>query len=154
MREIIHTRLEDTRACPDGGEKGYEYIERPAVPDDVAKKCRASFYELPVGMANYPYHYHLAQEEIFYIIRGEGALKTPQGEKTVKAGDMLYFPPGESGAHKLTNTGKETLVYIDFDTVDALDVAVYPDSDKVGVWSPELNGVYRRGDRVDYYEGE
>jgi hypothetical protein len=31
-------------------------------------------------------------------------------------------------------------------------VAIYPDSDKVGVFPP--NELFRRGDAVDYWEGE
>lgn len=39
------------------------------------------------------------------------------------------------GAHKLTNTSKtENLVYIDFDVIHDLDVTVYPDSNKIGIW--------------------
>ena len=34
-------------------------------------------------------------------------------------------------------------------------VAVYPDSDKLGVWLPDgYQGIFRRGDAVDYWEGE
>jgi hypothetical protein len=31
-------------------------------------------------------------------------------------------------------------------------VAVYPDSDKIGVWPP--GKLFRAGDAVDYWEGE
>ena len=114
-----------------------------------------SFYEIPPGKSNYPYHYHLDQEEVFYIIGGTGIVKTPEGERPVKAGDLLFFPAGEAGAHKLTNThSAENLRYIDFDTIGAMDVAVYPDSKKVGVWSPTLNKAFRLADKVPYYDGE
>jgi len=34
-------------------------------------------------------------------------------------------------------------------------VAVYPDSDKLGVWLADgYQGIFRRGDAVDYWEGE
>ena len=34
-------------------------------------------------------------------------------------------------------------------------VAVYPDSDKLGVWLADgYSGLFRRGDTVDYWEGE
>ena len=112
-------------------------------------------YELPPGKSAYPYHYHLKNEETFFILRGEGLLRTPEGERTVKAGDLLFFPAGETGAHKLTNTSDtEMLVYIDFDIVHDLDVAVYPDSGKLGIWGKDTNRIYRLDDDVDYYEGE
>ena len=61
-------------------------------------------------------------------------LKTPTGDRRVSAGDLLFFPASSEGAHKLTNTSAtEKLVYIDFDVIRDLDVAIYPDSDKIGV---------------------
>ena len=114
-----------------------------------------SVYEVPPQKAAYPYHYHLQDEETFYILSGEGLLKTPEGEKRVSAGDMLFFPAGSEGAHKLTNTSlTEKLVYIDFDVIHDLDAAIYPDSGKIGVWGKDINRVYPLDANVDYYEGE
>ena len=71
------------------------------------------------------------------------------------AGDLLFFPADESGAHKLTNCSEtEKLVYLDFDVIHDLDAAVYPDSGKIGVWGKGINRVYRMDENVDYYEGE
>ena len=150
---MIHSRMENI-----SGEReltgGYAYTEYPITPMD-SKHCKASFYQIPPGKANYPYHYHVGQEETFYIISGKGTIRTPEGLREVHAGDALFFPAGESGAHQLTNTSdSEPLVYLDVDTIADVDVAVYPDSGKIGVWSPKLNGAWRRGDRVHYYEGE
>ena len=65
------------------------------------------------------------------------------------------FPTGPEGAHKLTNSSTtENLVYIDFDVVHEIDVAVYPDSDKIGIWGMEINKLFQKSDSVDYYEGE
>ena len=63
-------------------------------------------------------------------------------------------PPNEQGAHKLTNTGTQPLIYLDFDTAHDIDVCFYPDSDKIGVWGMGINKVYRTDDSVGYYEGE
>ena len=82
-------------------------------------------------------------------------MKTPQGERKVAAGEFLFFPTGPEGAHKLTNCSEsENLVYIDFDVVHDLDVCVYPDSDKIGIWGMGINRVYPLSSNVDYYEGE
>ena len=155
MGRIIHTRFDDLSPRRDGDGGRYEYEERPAIPDDASRHCTVSFYTLAPGKSNYPYHYHLDQEEVFYIVSGEGILKTPEGERPVRAGDLLFFPAGEQGAHKLTNSSDSApLVYIDFDTIAAMDVAVYPDSRKVGIWSAELNKVFRLADKTHYYDGE
>ena len=67
----------------------------------------------------------------------------------------MYFPADSSGAHKLINSSKTLpLVYIDFDTTNNIDVAFYPDSNKIGVWGMGINKVYKADESVDYYEGE
>lgn len=134
---------------------GYEYYKKEFVPRGDADKTMVSVYEIPPLKSAYPYHYHLKNEETFYIISGEGILKTPEGDKRVEAGDLLFFPASCGGAHKLTNTSAtEKLVYIDFDVIHDLDVTVYPDSGKIGVWGKQVNKVYHLDDDVDYYEGE
>ena len=66
-----------------------------------------------------------------------------------------FFPANENGAHKLTNTSEtERLVYIDFDTSNDLDVALYPDSGKIGIWGKEVNQIYKTDQNVAYFEGE
>ena len=134
--------------------EGYEYFREHIVPRDAAEQCVVSAYRLPPGKAAYPYHWHTQNEEVFYILSGTGTLKTPAGERQVSAGEFLFFPANASGAHKLTNTGGEELIYIDFDTQNAIDACVYPDSGKIGVWGKGINQVFRAEDRVGYYEGE
>lgn len=155
MSEIKHSKTEQLPLSHKCGHEGYEYFRRKFIPFGEAKNTLVSVYEIPPGKAAYPYHYHYKNEETFYILSGEGALKTPDGEKRVAAGDFLFFPTGPEGAHKLTNCSeKENLVYIDFDVVHDIDVAIYPDSDKIGVWGMEINQIYPRSADVDYYQGE
>ena len=155
MAEIIHTRMGNIAAQKRGDGNLYEYTRYPALPEDAAKHSAIAFYELAPGKSNYPYHYHLTSEETFYIISGTGILKTPEGESEVYAGDLLFFPAGEQGAHKLTNSSdSEPLVYIDFDTVADPNVCVYPDSNKVGIYGKDLRKIYRLEDNVDYYDRE
>jgi uncharacterized cupin superfamily protein len=135
--------------------ENYEYFRRKFVPFGAAKNTLVSIYEIPPGKSAYPYHYHHKNEETFYIISGEGVLRTPEGERVVAAGDLLFFPTGPEGAHKLTNNSdRDKLVYIDFDVVHEIDVAVYPDSDKIGVWGMGINKLYPQDGNVDYYVGE
>ena len=71
------------------------------------------------------------------------------------AGELLFFPTGETGAHKITNTSEtENLVYIDFDVVHDIDIAVYPDSGKLGIWGMGINKIYPENDDINYYDGE
>ncbi len=91
---------------------------------------------------------------MFYIVSGQGTLRTTEGERPVRAGELLFFPAGEGGAHKRTNTGAEPLLYVDFDTANDLDAALYPDSGKMGVWGKGANKVFRLSEEAGYYEGE
>ncbi|MDR2687975.1 MAG: cupin domain-containing protein [Oscillospiraceae bacterium] len=153
MDEILHLRPEDVPRKHKSDHEGYEYDRRDLLPRGRAR-CVASLYEIPPGKAAYPYHCHAQNEECFYILGGSGILRTPTGEREIKAGEFLFFPAGERGAHKLTNTGDAGLVYLDYDTTHEIDVAFYPDSGKIGVWGMGINQVYRTEDQVGYYEGE
>ena len=149
-----HQNIDDLPRTHKRGAEGYEFTRRDFLAVHEANTL-VRVYELPPGKSAYPYHYHLKNEETFFILRGEGLLRTPEGERAVKAGDLLFFPAGENGAHKLTNTSEaEMLVYLDFDIVHDLDVTMYPDSGKIGIWGMGTNKIYRIGDDVDYYEGE
>lgn len=155
MSGIKHCKIEELEVKHKSEHDDYEYYRRDFVPMGYSDKTRVSIYEIPPLKSAYPYHFHHKNEETFYIIRGEGVLKTPSGEKKVTSGDLLFFPSDSSGAHKLTNASKtENLVYIDFDVIHDLDVAVYPDSDKIGIWGKGINKVYYSDDDKDYYDGE
>ena len=155
MSQIKHSKISDIPASHKCAHEGYEYFRRKFVPIGGANNALVSVYEIPPGKAAYPYHYHHNNEETFYILSGSGTLKTPEGERSVAAGELLFFPTGPEGAHKLTNTSKtEMLVYLDFDVVHDIDIAVYPDSDKIGIWGKGINKLYPQGADVDYYDGE
>ena len=155
MSEIKHSKIGEIPASHRCEHEGYEYFRRKFIPFGGAKNALVSVYEIPPGKSAYPYHYHHKNEETYYILSGEGILKTPEGERQVKAGELLFFPTGPEGAHKLTNSSKtEMLTYIDFDVVHDIDIAVYPDSDKIGIWGMRINKIYPEDADVDYYHGE
>jgi len=155
MSEIKHSKMEDIPVSHKCEHEGYEYYRRKFIPFGGAKNSLVSVYEIPPRKAAYPYHFHHKNEETFFILSGEGILRTPEGERKVAAGEFLFFPTGPEGTHKLTNcSDTENLVYIDFDVVHDVDIAVYPDSDKIGVWGMGINQLYPQAEAVDYYEGE
>ena len=77
-----------------------------------------------------------------------------------KRGDVLGAPCGRAEfAHKLTNTGTQTLKYLAISTLARTDVCEYPDSGKFAVGTrsnePEEFGyIGRDDDPLDYWEGE
>jgi uncharacterized cupin superfamily protein len=134
----------------------YEYYKYEVTERKKDSQCYVAIYEIPPQKSNYPYHYHLRNEEVFYIIHGSGILETPNGNKPITTGDIIVCPPLEEGAHKIINTSEtEVLTYIDFDTVNSPDIAYYPHSDKVGIiLSGESSTFYKSQSNVDYYDGE
>ena len=152
MSGVLHMHMEDMRVSHKA-HGDYEYTKRTFVGRGAGETL-VCVYEVPPGKSAYPYHCHLRDEETFHILAGTGLLRTPEGERPVRAGDFLHFPAGPEGAHKLTNTGSEPLVYIDFDVIHDLDVCLYPDSGKLAVWGMDVNRVYPLDANVGYYEGE
>ena len=56
-----------------------------------------------------PYHTHSWEHENF-IVSGEGALVTEEGDKPFKEGDVIYVPPQFKHCYK--NTGDTTLKFL------------------------------------------
>jgi uncharacterized cupin superfamily protein len=119
----------------------------------------ASLWEVPPGEAAYPYHYHYGDEELVVVLSGSPTLRTPDGKRELETGEALRFPLGEEGAHQILNNSDETATFLAISSSGRPDIVVYPDSDKIGVGErlPRgggLRGFFRRGDAVDYFEGE
>jgi uncharacterized cupin superfamily protein len=125
-------------------------------PSIGAVKLGASLYELPPGQSICPYHYEYPEEEWLIVLEGRPTLRHPQGEDELEQGDVVCFPEGPEGAHKVTNRTDETAKVLMFSTRTNPAVAVYPDSDKIGIWTG--NGadhvIVPRASNVEYYDGE
>jgi uncharacterized cupin superfamily protein len=117
-----------------------------------AKDLGLTVYELPPGQSICPYHYELGFDEWLVVLVGTPTLRSPQGEQELRPWDLAFFPDGEEGAHKVVNrTGEHVRVAI-LSNKQLPSAAVYPDSDKLGVWPS--NKIFRVADAVDYYDGE
>jgi uncharacterized cupin superfamily protein len=115
-----------------------------------------SIYELPPGQSNCPYHYEYGNEEWLIVLEGRLTLRHPGGEEELGPGDVVCFPAGPAGAHKLANRSDASVRVLMLSTTREPSVAVYPDSDKIGVWpggEPDRILV-RRSSGVDYWDGE
>jgi uncharacterized cupin superfamily protein len=130
-------------------------------PQIGARKLGYSFFSVPAGKAAFPYHTHSGDEEMIYIIDGEGVLRFGKEEITVKAGSVVACPPGADYAHQLINSGRIELRYLVVSTMEYPDLSEYPDSNKVGAYSSPAVGpnvgfraLYVRDQNVNYYEGE
>jgi uncharacterized cupin superfamily protein len=114
-------------------------------------------YELPPGQSNCPYHYEYGNEEWLIVLQGRLTLRHPGGEDELGPGAVVCFPVGPEGAHKLTNRSGEVIRVLMLSTKFDPSVAVYPDSDKIGVWPASDRRdhvIVRRESAVDYWDGE
>ena len=128
--------------------EGYRW-RRARVGDLLgAKRVGGTVYELPEGERTFPYHFHHAIEEWAIVLDGAPTLRGPDGERTLRRGDVVCFPVGPEGAHQLR--GPATLLLVSANR--PLEAVEYPDSGKVGVSPPRK--IFRAADEVDYWEGE
>jgi uncharacterized cupin superfamily protein len=125
-------------------------------PQLGAVESGASVYELPPGQSICPYHYEHGEEEWLLVIEGTPTLRTPAGEEQIVPWDVVFFPTGPEGAHRVRNDTDATVRVLMFSTRKPVAVAVYPDSAKIGIFTPNKADdiMVRRTSNVGYYDGE
>ena len=131
---------------------GYELSYARVAPMLGAEKLGLSVYELAPGQSICPYHYETGEEEWLIVLAGEPTLRTPDGERRLRPWDIAFFPAGEEGAHKVTNTTDTTVRVAMWSNRANPNTSVYPDSGKVGAWPP--GKLFRLADAVEYFDGE
>ena len=125
-------------------------------PQLGAKSTGASLYELPPGQALCPYHYEYGEEEWLLVVAGRPTLRDPDGSHELSEGDMVFFPRGPEGAHQVRNDSAETARVLLWSDLVVPTATVYPDSDKIGIWTgnPADDIMVKRSSGVPYFEGE
>jgi uncharacterized cupin superfamily protein len=158
MRLVRRFNLHTARAEFDADDPdGYGAAAVRVGPAIGAALLGGTVYELPPGQSNCPYHYEYGNEEWLIVLGGRLSLRHPAGEDELEAGDVVCFIAGPQGAHQLRNRTEDTVRVLMLSTMAEPSVAVYPDSDKIGVWpgNPDDHVMLRRGDGgVDYWDGE
>jgi len=152
MPEIIHTdglTFEERKSrLPE-----FTWHTSPRLRELVGSKdLQFDVRSLDPGKFSFPYHFHRAAEELFLILSGEAALRSPDGFQKVGKGDLLFFEQGPAGAHQLYNHGDTPCRYPDLRTTTGIDVCEYPDSGKVLILPSKET--FAADAQVDYYQGE
>ena len=120
----------------------------------AASKLGAGFDILAPGKRSCPYHYHLAQEEMFVILQGSGSLRVAGEVLPVRAGDVVMIPAGPAYPHQFINTSDAPMHYLSISTQEWPEICVYPDSGKVGASAPGHKLMQRPATNLDYWDGE
>jgi uncharacterized cupin superfamily protein len=132
-----------------------------------AKKLGYNVTVLPPGKRAFPFHNHRVNEEMFFVLEGEGEIRIGTETYTVTRGDVIACPPGgPETAHQLINTSaSDEMKYLAVATSESPEIAEYPDSDKVGVLAefPAEDGgkptvmryiIRDQAGMTEYWEGE
>ena len=124
-----------------------------------AKNLGYSYDVVPPGKVSCPFHSHRAEEEMFFILRGEGTLRYGAERRKVRAGDFICCPTGgPETAHQIINDSAAELAYISVSTMMPAEVCEYPDSGKVGAFGGDgrsrIRHLTETSSGVDYWKGE
>jgi len=163
MKPILN--IADAPLRDGGNGKGFASKLGRIGPSIGARKLGCMLHVVAAGQKAFPRHAHHVNEEMFFIVAGEGTYRLGEETYPVKAGDLLSAPAGDlSTAHQILNTGAGELRYLAFSTKFDPDVVEYPDSNKFAVASmvPEDKGLMgaklmyigRRESSLGYFDGE
>jgi len=130
-----------------------------------AQKLGYNLTAVPPGKRAFPFHNHRVNEEMFFILEGQGEARIGDATYPIRKGDIVCCPPGgQESAHQIINTGKEELRYLAVSTKISPEICDYPDSGKFGLLAelpPGPDGkprgfrfVGRENIAVDYWDGE
>jgi mannose-6-phosphate isomerase-like protein (cupin superfamily) len=88
---------------------GSEIRELLAARNSCIRHQTLAEARLPVGGSTIA-HYHIATEEIYYILVGRGSMRVGQQQQEVSPGDAIAIPPGT--VHQISNIGGEVLRFL------------------------------------------
>jgi uncharacterized cupin superfamily protein len=139
----------------EGAPPGHEFTGASLTPRVGAALTGLGVYELPPGQSAWPYHFELSEEEWLIVLAGELVLRTPDGERTLRVGDVTCFQAGADGAHAVRNAGDVAARFaMPSAAPGRVDVAVYPDSGKIKVSGRGFERRFGLGAEREYWEGE
>ena len=134
---------------------------RARISDHIgAKNLGYNLTVLPPGKVQCPFHCHHGEEEMFFILEGEGELRFGEKRFPIRRHDVIACPPGGPDvAHQIINTGTTTMRYLSLSTLVEVDACEYPDSGKVMIAAGKrgdrtLRKMFRAENVVGYYDRE
>lgn len=129
-----------------------------------AQKLGYNVTAVPPGKRAFPLHNHRVNEEMFFILEGNGEIRIGDKRHSVRQGDILACPPGgPETAHQIINTGDTQLKYLAVSTLVYPEICDYPDSGKFLVAQNQRDAdgnvrgfrhIGRTESKVDYWDGE
>jgi len=149
IRNIADVKLERQQREP-----LYETLCGGVSDGTAAVKLGAGLDILAPGKRSCPYHFHHAQEEMFVVLEGEGTLRVAGEMLPVRAGDVVFIPPGADYPHQFINTSAAPMKYLSISTQERPEICEYPDSGKVAAYDKGVRLMQRPADSLDYWDAE
>lgn len=99
-----------------------------------SRKLGSQLVIVPPGKKAWPYHAHFVNEEMFFILAGQGQIRIQDKEYLLSSGDLISIPPGPEYAHQIINISEdEDLTYLAISTMEEPDIILYPDYNRISV---------------------
>ncbi len=108
-------------------ERGGNRVAMPAAAAG-SQRLGASIVELASGTLSSPYHFHHANEELLIVLSGTPELRTLDGLRELQRGEVVSFPCGPVGAHRLRNASSEPCRLLFISEMNFPDIVSYPDT--------------------------
>ena len=153
MTEIFN--LLDCAVAEDSRVRDGHRFRRTMIGQAVGAKLTGfSIYELPQGQAAWSYHYELAREEWVIVVEGEVVVRTPSGDRVLRAGEIACFPIGEEGAHQVRNDSDAVARFAMPSSWAESYVAIRPDSNTALIVGPGFRRIAPLDEDLDYWDRE
>jgi uncharacterized cupin superfamily protein len=115
-----------------------------------AQRLGATVYAIDAGGAVSPYHVHHANEEMLIVLSGNPQLRTPEGIREMAPGDVVAFPAGPAGAHRVSNRGPEVARVLLISEMNFPEVAEHVDTGTMlAMTGPAQGKVFPHGAEID-----
>ena len=112
---------------------------RLAAPRREHRRARVRHPQQPV-----PFHH--ANEELLIVLSGTPELRTPAGLRELQPGEVVSFPCGHEGAHRLRNASSEPCRLLFISEINFPDIVSYPDTGTtLAVTAPSARTAFPRG---------
>ena len=120
-----------------------------------AQKLGYNLTICPPGEKVCPFHNHRVEEEMFFVLEGEGLLRFGDKEYPLRKYDVIACPPGgPETAHQIINDSDAELAYLSVSTMLPVEVCEYPDSKKIGAFGGGVRHMTRAEHNLDYWVDE
>ena len=93
----------------------------------------ATLFEVEPGWRSH-YHLHHANEEVLLVVDGTPTVRTPDGERELRPGDVALFRRGPAGTHAVANDSDRPARFVVFSSMVDPDVVEQPEAGTVGVF--------------------